>query len=753
VDINPIIGNLSRPEDSFDIYKLIAAIRRRFGLFLTTLILVTSLVTLFTLQTQPRYTATASVMIDVQEANLINLEAAFRGEAQDSSAIDTEVEIFRSRTLGNKVVTRLNLLADPEFNRELREAGTMDRLKSGISTFFPNQIPERPAAESDDKRLLDNVTASVLENLNVYRHNNTYVLNLEFTSTSSKKAAEIVNAFADNYLLEQLETKFESTSRTNDWLNDRLNELKSEVRASENAVEIYRSNSGLLSAQGSSLTEQQISDLNAQKIVETSAYDEVKARLDSVNSQMARGVPADTISEVMGSSVIRDLRRQEAEVAGRRAELSSRYGPRHPDVLEVDREAADIQIQIEQEVNRVVSSLESEVGIAQQKVRTIDQNLGQMRSELSNNNRSLVRLRELEREAEASRTLYQSFLEQFKQIDDQEEITEADARVISAAVIPIRPSSPKTTFNLIVGLLLGTVMGFGAAVLAELLDQGLSTGADVEREIGVSFISSIPELDGGIIGFFRRLFSRNADDKVIEYVNKNPFSVFAESFRMLRSTILLSTPEKPPKVVVIASALPNEGKTTVVKAIGRMSAMSGSRTLIMDCDLRLQQLSKSSRVTPKAGIIKYLKGDAKLNEIIAKDDSLDCDYILNLEDEYTNKDLFGTETFTKLLNTLRRRYDLIILDTPPVLLVSETLTLAQKADCVVMATRWRRTRINAVKMAVASLRKVDSNIIGLVLTRVNLNKRHKYGVGDYSYYARQYGKYYSDFAKNSQTNS
>ena len=749
MELSEIVRALDQQDPSFDIRSLFAAFRRRIGLFLSTSLLVAALVVLITLQARPEYTASASVLIDRKESNVVDFTAVLTGGAPDQGAIDTEVEVIKSRALADKVVALLNLDADPEFNPELGQSRSGKGAFSFLTALFPKPvIPSTTGADVASERL-NVVTEEVLENLNVYRLDTTYVLRVEFTSHSPDKAAKITNAFADNYLLEQLESKFESTSRANEWLNTRLEDLRGEVRATEEAVEIYRTNSGLLSAQGSSLTEQQISDLNAQLIIQTSDYNEVKARLESVRAQIARGVPADTIAEVMTSVVIRDLRRQESEVNGRKAELSSRYGPRHPEVLKVDRESADIQAQIRLEIDRIISNLESEVGIAQQKVQTIEGGLGRLRSQLSSNNRSLVRLRELEREAEASRTLYQNFLEQFKQINDQEEIAEADARVISRAVTPTEQSAPNTAFNTIMGILLGLFSGLGLVYLAETLDNGLATGAEVEREIDLPFIASVPELDAGIIGFFRKLISQKTVAE--EFLVENPLSVFAESFRALRSTILLSTGTKPPKVISVTSALPNEGKTTVVKSIGALSAMSGSKTVIVDCDLRIRGLSNEIENKPKAGLIKLLKGDAKLKDVTIKDPNSGCDLILNSEDEYTSKDLIGSKAFSDLLTTLRRKYDLIVLDTAPVLMVAETRAIAKKSDRVVMAARWRRTKVDAVQTAVDTLKRVDANIIGLILTRVNLNKRVKYGVGDYSYYTRQYGKYYSRSSEGNAT--
>ncbi len=741
MNISDLTQNLEHNPDRFTILDIFQAFRRRMGLFLASTLLVSSLIALFSLQIKPIYTAQASVMIDLKEKNLVDFQAAISGKAPDAGAIDTEVEVIQSRALAEKVVTKLDLTGDPEFNLEIGDESRASGLSAWLSALVPSSSASQVARLTSEDKVFDDVVTQVLESLNVFREGDTYVLNVAFSSFDPQKAALIVNTFSDNYLNEQLETKFESTSRANNWLNERLEELRGEVRSTEEAVEVYRTNSGLLSAKGSSLTEQQISDLNGQLIVQSSAYNEIKARLDSVKSQIARGVPPDSIGEVLTSNIIRDLRRQESEVVSRKAELSSRYGPRHPEVQKIDRENADIQAQIRQEIDRIVANLESEVGIAQQKVSTIEAGLRRLRSELTSNNWSLVKLRELEREADASRTLYENFLERFKQNDDQENITEADARVISRAVIPREPSAPNTMLNLILGCLLGVFTGFGMVILAEILDNGLTTGEDVERETNVNYIASIPELNVGIIGFLKRLFDRGVDPAA--YVLEQPLSMFSESFRTLRSSILLSS-SAPPKVIAIASALPNEGKTTVVRSIGRMSSMSGSKTIIVDCDLRLRQLSSAFEEIPPLGLIKYLKGNGSLNELIVKDNKSDCDFIINRSDEYSNRDLFGTSRFVEMLEELKNSYDLIILDTAPVLMVSETRAISKLADCVVMVSRWRRTKADAVRRAVMILRKFDANILGLVLTRVNFKKRVKYGAGDYSYYSRQYGDYYAE---------
>jgi len=736
------IEKMIGPEPDFvDIRDVFLVFWRRIGLFLAALVLVASLVTVITLQVKPKYSTAASVLIDLQDKDATDLSSVLTGAPPDSAQVDTQVEVIKSLILGDKVVTKLNLVNDPEFNGNLRDIKGMAKFKAWVKSLLPQPLEENAVASVSEELEKERVVHAVLSGLSVFRKGSTYVINIGYTSEDPEKAALLANTFAESYLLEQLDAKFDATSRANGWLNDRLTVLRAEVRSAENAVEVYRGQSGLLSAQGSSLTEQQISDLNAQLIIQTADYNEVVARLESVKAKVARGDAADTIGEVLASAVIQTLRAQESTVAGKRAELSSRYGPRHPEVLKVEREAADVQAQIQQEIKRIVSNLESEVGIARQKVRSIESGLGRLRGELSSNNRSLVRLRELERDAEASRSLYESFLERFKENDDQETITDADARIISKAVVPSVQSSPNTLLNLLLGLALGIAAGLGLVVLAEMLDNGLSTGADVEREIGIPFITSVPKLGDGWVNVVRNLMGKNQMPG--DFIAENPLSMFAESFRTLRSTILLSDDTKKPKVVTITSALPGEGKTTIVRSLGRLSAMSGSKTVIVDCDLRLRQLSKLSEIEPKAGLIKYLKGDAALRDLIVRDKKSECDYVLNSEHEYTNRDLFGTPEFGKLLKALSRKYDLIILDTAPALLVTETRDIAHQSDVVIMASRWRKTKSDAIKTATNILEGVQANIIGLVLTQVNMRTRRKYGIGDYSYYSRQYGKYYA----------
>ena len=303
--------------------------------------------------------------------------------------------------------------------------------------------------------------------------------------------------------------------------------------------------------------------------------------------------------------MVNNLRQQQAETARRQAELSSRYGPRHPQILTVQRELADIEAQIDAEISRIVTSLENEVNVAAQRVQSLQQSLQEARTELATNNSAIVRLRELEREAEASRALFESFLNRFRQTNEAEGLAQADARIIADAVTPGGPSSPNVMTNLLLGLFLAGAAGAGVVFALEMLDNGIHTDADIERNFGIPHIASIPRLKAGLLG----RFSGGAIDPG-DYVLKKPLSSFAESFRTIRSAIRVSGIDGAAKVVAISSALPGEGKTTTTVALGRVSAMAGSTTVVVDCDLRRRLLTKAVHDSTQAGLIEVLNGES-----------------------------------------------------------------------------------------------------------------------------------------------
>ena len=712
--------------------QALRALRRRLALFLLVVISVFVTVAVFTFQATPVYSTSASVIIDSRDKTVVDIGSVLSGLPPESTVVDTEVEIIRSRSLAEKVVRQLDLTSYPEFNPLLREPATTDKIKSQIKSWLGGG--SSGASEESDaatqKKEMEMVVNNLLARTSARRIGTTYGIEIFADSHDPELAAAIANQVVDQYFVEQLDAKFDATRRANAWLEERLAELREEVNQAENAVESYRASSGLISAGANTLNEQQMSDLNAQLIVQRAELAEAEARLVTVREMAQRGISAEVSGEALNSPVISELRRQQAEILRRRADLRNRYGPKHPDIQGINNEEANIRDQIQVELRRIVSNIEGEVAIARKRVQSLESNLNSMRATLAQNNQAGVRLRELERNAEASRSIYEAFLARFKQTNESEGLAEPDARLLSSAPVPRVPSFPKTSLNLAVGLVFGLMLGVGAVVAAEALNSQISSGEEIEEHFRVPFLGNFPRLTG----------SAKRDART--YLLENPTSAYAESFRNLRASIMFADLDSPVKTVAITSSQPDEGKTTMTHGLGLMSAMSGTRTLIIDGDFRRKRLSDVVMSdAPERGFLECLFGECTIEEAVQVDEASNLHILPLTPSRHTPRDVFGSKAFDQLMTQLQDIYEFIIIDTGPLLLLAETRVLTSKVDQVVIVSRWLKTNRAALKQTLSILRDFRARVAGVVINRVDTSKYHRQGYGHSGY--KSYAKYYT----------
>ena len=717
-----------------DLRRLFTTFRRRLRLFAAVALVVFISVVVVTLQTPPRYTATANVLLDTRKERVSDVQEVLSGLPADSATVDTEVEVLKSRQLAERVTKALDLESDPEFNPRLEKPTGLKALIGGLGSLVGAKPPSEVALNSlAAQKAHEKVVDNVLKGLTVKRSGLTFVINLSYQSRVPQKSAMIANKFAELYLLEQLEAKFDATQQATKWLNSRLEELRGQVLQDEAAVQQYKIANNLLSAAGTSLTEQEISSYNQSLAQARAQVAEDNARLATARAQLAHGSNGGDVGEALDSPVIQQLRAQRATVSGQVADLAGRYGERHPEMLKAKRQLSDIDAQIQQEIQRIVSNLQAKAQVSQQRASAISGSLGGARGTLATNNKALVRLNELERNAEASRTLYESYLNRFKETSTQQGIEQSDARVVSKAKIPVSQSAPNVSLNIILGLLLALGAGVGAVVLAELLDAGLATAEDVERRLEAAYLGAIP------------LLNSVAEEKAgapIDYVVEKPLSSFAESFRSLRTSISYSRLGDPVRVVAITSALPGEGKTTTSVCLARSAAVQGLKTIIVDCDLRRRTVNRLLNSEPTIGLLEVLSGEARLDQAIITDEASGAAFLPLAKTGFTPRDVFGTVAMDNLIAELRNRYELVILDTAPLLPIADTRVLAPKADVVVFLARWRKTPQHAVEAAFRLLAGTGAHLGGVALTQMDMKQQSKYGYGDPGYYYAEYKKYY-----------
>lgn len=717
------------PEDEVEINlgEILRILRRRIGVFVGCVLLVTSIVLLVTFQLTPLYTATALVLIDPRENNVTDLGVVVSGLSPESSTVESQVEVIRSRSLVTPLIEALQLDRDPEFNPALRERSALASALNWVTSLVPGQVNEIAEKERREREEAE-VSDAFSDALNVARLGRlSFVISISFTSEDAVRAAQVANALADRYLVAQLEAKFEATRHAADWLDERLAPLREQVQESERVVEVYRSEHNLGDhSRGTTINEQQVLEVNRQLMLVRADLAEKQARFNRLNQLLSIGGGAESVAEVLESNVVADLRQQQAELARKQADLSSRYGERHPMMINVRAEQKDLQRELAAEVSRIVANLENEVAVAQSRDRSLTQSLWKLQGETSKGEQASIRLRELQREASANRAVYETFLSRFKETVEQQGIEQADARIISEAAVPVRSSFPNKLLSAVLGFAMSILIGLGVALLLERLeDNCFRTDRQLESQLQIPHLGSVPELKKEL---------STVDEGILspaDYILTNPHSSYAEAFQSLRAKLLLS--DVPPRLILLTSALQSEGKTTTAISLGRAAARAGSRVLLIDADIRHCSVAKTLGHRPTAGLVEYLAGMDPLHDVLILDEPSGMQILPAKSGAANPPDLLGSAEMRDLLKKTQTDFDLVLIDSPPVLPVADAAVLSRFVDKVVFVVRWGGTPRRAVQDALHALREFDAEIAGAVFSRLDMQQYASYGYGHYYY--------------------
>jgi succinoglycan biosynthesis transport protein ExoP len=625
-------------------------------------------------------------------------------------------------------VTKENLVEDPEF-------GTAPSGPSGWLFGWWRNSDEKPPADGASPEVIKTVQ-KLSDSLEVSRDGRTYVLDISVTSENPEKAARLANAAADAYIVDQLEARYDAAKRASIWLSDRLQVLRGELKKSEETVETFRSQNNLVATTTGTINEQQLSELNAKLVSVRAEAAEHLAKWQQAEKLVDSGGQLDSIPDVIKSLVIADLRKQEAEVSGREADLVAKYGDRHPLIVNIRAERADIERQIDAEVRRIIANLKNDHEVTHSRELSLEKSLRDLTGETGLDNETAIRLRELERVAEADRTLYEQFLSRAKIAEAEKTFQAKNARIISEATTPESPSFPKKELILALAVVMGLGLGTGGAFLLELLNSGFTSPKQIEEQLNLPVLASIAllkEEDRQING---------QSLPVPQLCLAKPLSAFSESIRTLRTGIKLSDIDHPAQIVMVTSAMPGEGKTTIATSLALSAASSGISTLLIDSDLRKPALSKSFGLVKIPGLVEFLAGTTPLQEIIRKDKSSGLFIVgVGTTTAQSPPDLLGSHKMQELIAALREVYDFIIFDTPPLGPVIDSAVIAGLVDKVVLVIRWGET---PREMVMNCLQKIGSErkTAGVALNMIDESQASRYG--RYSYYGqRYYGKYYT----------
>lgn len=719
----------------------------------------------------PLYTASVFVEINARQAQVVDFDSVLTGLPTDNETVQTEIAIIQSRKIAQRAIERLNLNRDPEFNPALRAPGLLEDRRQWLADWLVAAVSGSPAETSSEdmpkdgepvgfftgivvdlagflaprrndtaseedriRRENDRIINEFLKKLSVDPEGRSRIVQIFFESKSAKTAAAAANTIADFYIVAQLEAKFEATKRATTWLNERVAQLREEVVEKERVIEEYRAQSGLLQGgQDATLASEQVSELNAQHVLELARLAEAQARLRQANKLLTSPNAIESSIEVLQSPLVRELRGQEALLERQIAELSEEYGDRHPTLINARAQLRDLRTKIQLEVNRVIEGLRNEVAVASARSSSLAASLERYKEEIAQLNQSEVQLRSLELDASASRTLLENLLERTKQTTSQETFQQADANVVSYAAEPTSPSFPRKGLIFSLAFLAAIVQAVPLAFALDKLDLGFRSTEQISRTLGVKSLGLVPRVS--------RLSTLGKAPH--EYILEYPESAFGEAIRTLYTNLLLTDVVQRPKVILMSSAMPGEGKTTVILSLARMLATVGHRVIVVDCDLRRPSVHKELGIEPGPGLVDCLTAGANVEDVIQEDPHAGT-HILRAGTPIRNSpEQLDSQSMQRLLKHLGRKYDVVLLDSAPLLAVSDTLFLSRLADKTIFLVRWAKTRRSAANLALRQVLAAQADVAGALLTMVDLKSHATYGDADSGVYQGELKRYYT----------
>jgi len=677
---------------------------------------------------QPQYWASSKVMFGEQRSFGLDLQGGAYPETDfDTEALQNELEVLRSAKLAERVVDALELDKHPHFNPTLQV-----QQPSNIA-YFLSMLPFNLGAERQF------LIRRIQDNLNLAPVPRSRVIQLSFVSTDAQLSADVVNAVSRQYTIAQLEAKLTEARAATEWVSAQVLELRDRLTGSENAVEDARERLDESSGQSVDVTRQQIQGVTAQLTTARKEASSLGAQFDRILAAQAEGTDIGSVPEFRASRILEGYREEENELLAQKKSLSRNLAEGHPALLKLDAQLKEVQSKKARETEGIVESIQIALDAAQTEQSNLEFELNDLQDVSQRQSRGLLELRQLEREAEANRLLYENFLNKQRELAATKELDGPSIRVLSDAFKPILPAGQREKLIMAVAALLGAMLGAAIVLLLDFLNNTFRAAAQLEAQIKLPVLGTIPAAG-----------ARIPTAEVMRRFLKRQNSSLAEAVRNLRTSVLFSNVDTPPKVVMVTSSTPREGKSTTSLLMAMTSAQMGKKTILVDCDLRRPALADvfEKRRDEEPGFFSIIQGTAVLEDAVYTDPATGLDVLMNKDSERPEKinaaDILASNRFKDLVKVLSREYDMVILDTPPALVVTDARVISSLVDAVIYVVRWDKTPRGAVTDGINELSTVDAPVIGTVLSMINEAKAAKYVYEGQNYYPGQHREYYID---------
>jgi polysaccharide biosynthesis transport protein len=703
----------SRVEEHQDFVALLRKMWRQRWLIMAFVVLAAVAAAVIATSLPRHYVANARIMVGIPQPRFYPADS--NGAVPDASAggaeqAQSESYVLQSRRLAKEVVDKLHLGTNPDFNTDLApSAGPIDGLISRLPVAIAAALPGSASAKAEDRtenRMIDQLLNDTITVSPLGRSN---VIDIEADTTNPDLSALIANALATFYIDQKKSNESHASSRLEAYFKDRIDNLRQAVLQSDQAVENYRRENGLyrVGNNNQDMTAQTLGMLNAQVAAG------VTGGGDAGTSVGAGSAGADTLSDVLGSPLIQTLKEQQAQAARHLAELRSTYGPDYPRVRDAEAELESIDGKISAEVGRAAQGARRRARAAEAHYAALTRRFEKTKSQMGTVNQKTIHLMALERDAAINGKLLEDTLSRAKQVMGQQDIRQPEAELISQAAAPLWPTYPPRMLILLLGMVVGALGGSMAALLREGADVSFRNAEQIEAATGLPVMSLIPNLGS----------TKSPTSAVL----RDPLSLYGESLRRLFIMLAMSEAARSPKTVLFCSAVPGEAKSVTVVSMCRLLANAGKRVLLIDCDWRSPSVHKLLQRPNTDGLEAILADtDADPRDVIGRDPHSGLDFITAGRWSPHRSHLLNAQRMSEILSALSEYYDLIILDSPPVLVGAEVLPLASVVDKVVFLVRWGHTPRSAVMDALRQLVEARADFAGLAFSRVDAKRYRQY---------------------------
>ncbi|HOD28121.1 MAG TPA: polysaccharide biosynthesis tyrosine autokinase [Syntrophales bacterium] len=693
-------------------------------------------VLIFTFTATPIYMGTARVIIEKENPKVVSMQEVMTVDSSGLDYYQTQYKIIESRSVAREVVRRLKLDQHEEFVPKPKEGLFYD-----IVYFVPNTIGYIASLfktdEAAKKTKSDSaIVNAFLQRVKVTPIRNSRLVDIGFEAKSPYMSAKIANTLAKAYIDNNLETKLRATQDAVAWLEGQIVTERKKVEEAEQALLRYKEQKGIVtdfSTDVETITAQKLAEINKQVVEATSRRVEAETRYRQAADIRHSPEKLDSVPDVIRDELIRDIKKQEVEIQKRMSELSKRYGARHPQILALQEELNSLQSRKANEIGRIVDSLYNEYKVALAKEYSLKNALSQQKGESLAMNVKAIDYNVLKRQAESSREMYDILVKRFKETSITEDIKTGNIRIVDLAEIPKSPVKPKKAQNLLLGLIVGLALGVGLAFFLEYLDNTIKVPDDIKNILKLPYLGPVPAIaaaEGGAVNG-----EKNPADDLVSHLS--PKSTASEAYRGIRTSILFSSAEQAPQVLIISSSGPREGKTITSANIAITMAQAGNRVVILDCDMRRPRVHKIFSLSRDRGMSNLLVGNDELDNVVLHTDIPNLDVIPSGPIPPNPSEVLSSQRMADLIEVLRGRYDRIIIDTPPITAVTDAVILSKVVDGVVLIVRAGVAHRELVRNAVEQLRQVNAHILGAVLNGVDMGRDSYYY---YQYYYYYYGE-------------